>query len=110
MIQHFSNIHPVVEIQKHFEEIIKMVKAGSLDLKHLFLNADAGFEDSKFRQYLERTFIEANIGFNKRNGSKTDRYEYFDEVLYQERFACFELPIYLGGWTHIKSFLFVMKN
>jgi transposase len=65
-----------------------MVSAGTLDLKHLFLNADAGFDDNKFRQCLESIFIEANIDFNKRNGTGTDREEYFDEVLYKERFTC----------------------
>jgi hypothetical protein len=74
-----------------------MISTGTLDLKHLFLNANAGlglptylgfFDDSKFPQYLENLSIEANIHFNKRNGTGTDREEYFDEVSYKERFTC----------------------
>jgi transposase len=65
-----------------------MVKKSDLSLSHLFLNADAGFDDKKFREYLESQFIEANIDFNKRNGSVTDREEYFDAQLYQNRFNC----------------------
>lgn len=80
--------HDLYKIQDHFEEIVRMVKRGCLDLKDLFLNADAGFDDNKFRQYLESLFIEANIDFNKRNGTKIDREEYFDGILYQERFTC----------------------
>lgn len=80
--------HDLYKIQDHFEEIVKMVKRSCLDLKDLFLNADAGFDDNKFRQYLESLSIEANIDFNKRNGTKIDREEYFDGILYQERFTC----------------------
>jgi hypothetical protein len=58
-----------------------MVKRGCLNLKDLFLNADAGFDDNKFRQHLESLFIEVNIDFNKRNGTKIGREEYFDEIL-----------------------------
>lgn len=80
--------HDLFEIEQHFDEIISMVKKSDLSLSHLFLNADAGFDDKKFREYLESQFIEANIDFNKRNGSVTDREEYFDEQLYQNRFNC----------------------
>ncbi|MFT5647608.1 MAG: hypothetical protein ACI976_002300 [Aureispira sp.] len=105
--------HDLYKIQEHFEEI---VKRGCLNLKDLFINADAGFDDNKFRRYLESLFIEANIDFNKRNGTTIDLDGYFDEILYQEHFtcehpfACFELPIYLGGWMHTKGFSFAMKN
>ena len=80
--------HDLFEIELHFGEIITGVKESNLSLCHLFLNADAGFDDKKFRQYLESTLIEANIDFNKRNGSISDREEYFDEQLYQNRFNC----------------------
>jgi transposase len=80
--------HDLFEIQEHFDEIVKMTSASDLNLNYLFLNADAGFDDQTFRQYLESLFIEANIDFNKRNGSNTDREEHFDEELYKNRSTC----------------------
>lgn len=80
--------HDLFEIRKHFDEISAMLKKSGLNLNYLFMNADAGFDDASFRQYLEGQFIEANIDFNKRNGSITDREEYFDKKLYQNRFNC----------------------
>lgn len=80
--------HDLFEIDQHFDEIIEMLKTSNLSLNYLFMNADAGFDDKKFRQYLEKQFIEANIDFNKRNGSITDREEYFDALLYKKRFKC----------------------
>lgn len=60
----------MVLMPEYFEEILKMVKKGCWDLKDVVINADTGFDDHKFRQYLESLFIEATIGFNKRNGIK----------------------------------------
>jgi len=76
------------EVQEHFDEIAQMVKFSGIDLSYLFLNADAGFDSKGFRQHLSTLFIEANIDFNKRNGSKSDRDEYFDELLYKKRSTC----------------------
>lgn len=80
--------HDLFDIKKHFGEIILMSKKCDIALEHLFMNADAGFDDKEFRQYLEGLFIQANIDFNKRNGSNTDREEYFDEQLYAKRKYC----------------------
>lgn len=77
--------HDLFEIKEHFTEIVEMVSASGIELDHLFLNADSGFDDKAFRRYLESLFIEANIDFNKRNGSRTDREDYFDEELYKTR-------------------------
>ncbi len=80
--------HDLYKIQDSFDRIIEMVKLSDLDLRYLFLNADAGFDDKSFRKYLEGHYIEANIDFNKRNGSITDREEWFDEKLYKNRLTC----------------------
>lgn len=80
--------HDLYEVQEHFDEIIHMAKDAGIDLSYLFLNADAGFDDAAFRLYLEQHFIEANIDFNKRNGSWQDSDEYFDEQLYKRRTFC----------------------
>ena len=53
----------------------------------LFLDADAGFDSKDFRSACARRDINANICFNKRNGSVDDRDEYFDQGLYDQRYA-----------------------
>ena len=65
-----------------------MAKECGIELRYLFMNADAGFDGKVFRGYLEALFIEANIDFNKRNGSDRDREEYFDGELYKKRKNC----------------------
>ncbi|WP_394331328.1 transposase [Zobellia galactanivorans] len=55
--------------------------------KGLFLNTDAGFDSKDFRSACARRGINANICFNKRNGSVDDRDEYFDQDLYAQRYA-----------------------
>ena len=49
------------------------------------VNADAGFDSKEFRLCCEKKEINANVCFNKRNGN-TDRDEYFDQLLYNERY------------------------
>ncbi len=83
-----GNHHDLFDIKEHFNEIIAMAKECNIELSYLFMNADAGFDDKNFREYLESLFIEANIDFNKRNGSNQDREEYFDEELYKKRKNC----------------------
>lgn len=53
----------------------------------MFLNADAGFDSQECRQVCKNYQIEANIAFNTRNGSIHARNEYFDEMLYQNRYV-----------------------
>ena len=84
-----GNHHDLYKIKTYFEEIIKQSPEAGIKLEYLFLNADAGFDDEKFRQFLEGKNIEANIDFNKRNKkSVSDREEYFDEELYKKRKFC----------------------
>lgn len=51
------------------------------------MNADAGFDSEKFREACQKKEINANVCFNKRNGNTADRKEYFDQKLYDERYA-----------------------
>ena len=84
-----GNHHDLFEIKKHFGEILEMAQEAGIELEYLFLNADAGFDDTTFRQFLEGKGIEANIDFNKRNKSdRSERDEYFDEKLYKNRKFC----------------------
>ncbi|GAB3509010.1 hypothetical protein GCM10027442_16030 [Emticicia fontis] len=45
------------------------------------------FDSQECRNICQAYQIEANIDFNPRNGSINDRHEYFDEILYQNRFV-----------------------
>ena len=59
--------HDLFEVRDRFGEIVDMAKECGIELRYLFMNADAGFDGKVFRGYLEALFIEANIDFNKRN-------------------------------------------
>jgi len=86
-----GNHNDLYEIKEHFNEIMEMAKKAGIDLTYLFLNADGGFDDAKFRQLLEGHSIEGNIPKNKRRGTTQDLDYYFDEQLYKKR-AISELP------------------
>lgn len=45
------------------------------------------FDSQDCRRICQSYQIEANIDFNPRNGSFNERYEYFDQLLYQNRFV-----------------------
>lgn len=60
-----------------------MAKKADIVIEDLFLNADAGFDSKKFRDICHSYQIQANIAFNTRNMINADRFEYFDELLYQ---------------------------
>lgn len=84
-----GNHHDLYEIEEHFLELVKMAQEAGIELSFLFMNADAGFDDAKFRQFLEGKEIQANIDFNKRNNQHlSDREEYFDGKLYSRRMFC----------------------
>lgn len=75
------------EIQQHFEELLNWLRKADIAIDGLFLNADAGYNSQRFREICYTYQIQANIAFNTRNATNVDRFEYFDEVLYQNRFV-----------------------
>lgn len=77
--------HDLYDIEKQFEQIVEMAQQAGIELRYLFMNADAGFDDAAFRRLLEEKDIQANIAFNPRKAGISDRDEYFDEALYQRR-------------------------
>lgn len=80
--------HDLYEIKEYFMKILEMAKKAGISLTHLFLNADAGFDDIGFRRMLEELDIEANISKNPRNKKNVDSDEYFDDELYKRRAFC----------------------
>ena len=84
-----GNHHDLFNIKEYFGEILELAKEAGIELNHLFLNADSGFDDTAFRQFLESKYIEGNIDFNTRNKKfASQREEYFDEELYRKRKFC----------------------
>lgn len=79
--------HDLSDIKKHFNQLLDWLCSADIQHKGLFLNADAGFDSQEFRTLLLQKDIEANIDFNHRNNLNGDRFEYFDELLYKNRFV-----------------------
>jgi len=81
-----GNHNDLHDIEVQFEVGTATLEQAEISVDGLFLNADAGFDAKNFRESYNKKDIHANVCFNKRNG-KTDREEYFDQELYDERYA-----------------------
>lgn len=78
--------HDLFDIETLFKELCEILTKAGIDLKGLFLNADAGFDSQQLRKLCKEKEIEANIAANPRNGTaQSQEYEYFDEELYKCR-------------------------
>lgn len=77
------------QLQELFEEICQFLKKAGIDVKGLFLHADAGFDSKEFRKTCEEKEIIANIPHNPRNEKEQEKtaYQYFDEELYKQRYV-----------------------
>ena len=71
-------------------------------MPQLPLNADAGFDAKSFRGSCDKRDINANACFNGRNGNTGDREEYFDQDLYDKRYAV-EHTKYLDGQLQVAA-------
>jgi transposase len=81
-----GNHNDLYNIEVQFEVVTATLEKADIPVQGLFPNADAGFDSKDFRRSCAEKEINANICFNKRNGN-TDRDEYFDQDLYDERYA-----------------------
>ena len=81
-----GNHNDLFDIEVQFEVVTGTLEQADIPVEGLFLNADAGFDSNDCRRACDRKEINANICFNKRNGN-TDRDEYFDKDLYDQRYA-----------------------
>lgn len=81
-----GNHNDLYDIEVQFEVITATLEQADISVDGLFLNADAGFDSKNFRESCSKKEINANVCFNKRNGN-SDRDEYFDQKLYNERYA-----------------------
>lgn len=86
-------------IKELFEELCQMLIKAGIDIKGLFLNADAGFDSQELRQICEDKEIHPNIDVNPRNNkseNQSTEYQYFDEELYKRRTVIEHAML---GWT-----------
>lgn len=90
------------EIEKHTSKILQTLQDANINYDGLFLNADAGFDSERFRNFLESKGIIANIDNNKRNKKDLDADSYFvDSELYKERFAVERTNAWLDGFKNL---------
>ena len=82
-----GNHHDLHNIEVQFEVVTATLEQAEIPVEGLFLNADAGFDSKALENPATKKEINANVCFNKRNGNKQDREEYFDQDLYDERYA-----------------------
>jgi len=80
-----GNHHDSFDFETHFKELIRILEDAEIELEGLFLNADAAFDTKEIRALCQRYEMIPNFDLNPRNGSKWDRDDYFDEVLYRSR-------------------------
>jgi len=78
--------HDLYEIKVLFAELCGVLKEAAIDIKGIFLNADAGFDGQELRSACVEKEIEANIKPNPRNNKGNDTEDhFFDEQLYKRR-------------------------
>lgn len=82
-----GNHNDLYDIEVQFEVVTGALEEADIPVEGLFLNADAGFDSENFRNSCAQKDINANVCFNKRNGNAQDREEYFDQELYDKRYA-----------------------
>lgn len=94
-----GNHNDLYEIETLFEEMCGLLNQAGIDLKGVFLNADAGFDAEVVKQVCTRKGIEANIDQNKRNTkNEAEQYRYFDEELYKRRFVVERMNAWMDGF------------
>jgi transposase len=73
----------VFEVQKSVSKIIGTLSGANIEHRGLFLNADAGLDSEKMRDFCAGLEISPNIAINKRGGGDHDHL--LDDELYEGR-------------------------
>ena len=109
--------HDLFEIQQLFAEICTLLKEAGINLQHLFLNADPGFDSEGFRLACAKEEIIANVKPNPRNGAGNSEEAYqsgehiFDEELYKDRSVIEHANAWIDGLKALLvRFEFSVKN
>ena len=94
-----GNHNDLYEIQALFEEMCALLEEAGIDLKGVFMNADAGFDSQELRELCAEKEIEVNIAENQRNEKEPkEAYVYFDEQLYRQRYVIERTNAWLDGF------------
>ena len=82
-----GNQHDTYDIEKRLDYLVKQLARSGIRVDGLFINADAGFDNETFRHACGRLGIELNVPRNYRGASQIDDDTYFDELMYEQRYA-----------------------
>ena len=82
-----GNHSDLYKIEAQFEGGTVSSVQANIAVDGLFLNADVGVDSKVFREVCHSKGIVPNICLNKRNGKSQDRDEYFDRVLYNQKYS-----------------------
>lgn len=97
-----GNHNDSFELKKIASKIFTKIEGAGIELKGLFLNADAGFDVKDFRRLCEEKEIFGNIAFNKRRSKKDSENDYLlDDELYKERFSVEQLNAWVDGFKSL---------
>ena len=94
-----GNHSDLYEIQQLFKQMCDLLEEAGINLRGIFLNADAGFDAESLRAMCTEKEIEVNIAENKRNEKQPSvDYVYFDEELYKQRYVIERTNAWLDGF------------
>lgn len=94
-----GNHNDAYKLAQATESMIQSVTSSSISTDGLFLNADAGFDNTDFRNICLRNGITANVCANKRNGQQMEHL--FDEMLYKCRFVVERTNAWMDGFKAV---------
>lgn len=94
-----GNHNDLYNIQALFEELCSLLEEAGIDLRGVFMNADAGFDAEDLRLVCAEKEIEVNIDQNKRSEKQLkENYVYFDEELYKQRYVIERTNAWIDGF------------
>jgi len=97
-----GNHNDLFDIKRTVSEILETLTAAKIQIRGLFMNADAGFDSKEFRAFCDDQDIIANIDINKRNSKDPDKNDYhLDNELYKHRFAVERTNAWIDGFKNL---------
>lgn len=94
-----GNHNDAFELVKNVNKMFKDIRLSNISNDGLFLNADAGFDTTAFRESCFKNDIIDNIDKNKRNGEENE--SIFDTLLYKQRFVIERTNAWLDAFKAI---------
>ena len=82
-----GNHNDAFQVVDLVEKMLQSMDRSGIDYGRSHLNADAGFDVKRFKNFLEKHLFIPNIKQNKRNTKKKEQqYQYMADYIYQNRF------------------------